>query len=59
MYGIRVPWPDGGCLWVIDDRESTWDDPKPLLFDNEEDAYEVAKSFGPLSYVKKYKKNNF
>lgn len=59
MYGIRVPFAKDDYIWVTDTKNFDAFNPKPLLFDNEEDAYEIAKSFGPLAYVKKIEKNDF
>lgn len=50
-YGITIPFEDT-YLWVSKDSKSL--EPKVLLFDNIEDAFEEADIWGPFAKVKEY-----
>ena len=54
MYGIRVPLSVDDYVWVTDYKHSTPFNPKPLLFETEDAAYEHLKIWGPLAQVKRY-----
>lgn len=50
-YGVMIPF-DGSPMWVTKDSKDH--EPRPLLFDTAEEAFEHADIWGPLAVVVEY-----